>query len=350
MRPLMEALQLAAPPVDFLYSPWGVDPRRDDRLHALRLAPAARRLLADRPGADRSRRAASAPRPGASSAQIILPAAMPALLAGGSLCLLLTVNEFGIVLFIGAKGVITLPLLVYDKAIQEFDYTTACVIAVINVVLSLSLYSASIAPCSRGSEAPMLVWSVVGPRSRSGSSSRCLIGRLCRAHRCVILLASLAGQWNGVLPSELDLRHITARRCPATRASDLRVSLVTGARWRACSRSSCGTWAALALRAHAARARRQSLSCFSSFRARCRRSRSVSACWSRSAGRRSCSTARSRSCSSRISSWSRPSPTATCRPALRGCRPNIEQVAASLGARPALSAAPGHPAADRCPI
>jgi 2-aminoethylphosphonate transport system permease protein len=41
-----------------------------------------------------------------------LPAAIPALLAGGSLCLLLTVNEFGIVLFIGAKGVITLPLLI----------------------------------------------------------------------------------------------------------------------------------------------------------------------------------------------------------------------------------------------
>ena len=72
--------------------------------------------------------------------QIILLAALPALLAGGSLCLLLTVNEFGIVLFIGAKGVITLPLLVYDKAIQEFDYPTACVIAVVNVGLSLGLY------------------------------------------------------------------------------------------------------------------------------------------------------------------------------------------------------------------
>jgi 2-aminoethylphosphonate transport system permease protein len=73
--------------------------------------------------------------------EIILPAALPALLAGGSLCLLLTINEFGIVLFIGAKGVITLPLLVYDKAIQEGDYSAACVIALINVVLSLSLYS-----------------------------------------------------------------------------------------------------------------------------------------------------------------------------------------------------------------
>jgi 2-aminoethylphosphonate transport system permease protein len=73
--------------------------------------------------------------------QVILPAAIPALLAGGSLCLLLTVNEFGVVFFIGAKDVITLPLLVYDKAIQEFDYTTACVIAVVNVALSLALYA-----------------------------------------------------------------------------------------------------------------------------------------------------------------------------------------------------------------
>ena len=73
---------------------------------------------------------------------VILPAALPAALAGGSLCLLLTVNEFGIVLFIGAKGVITLPLLVYDKAIQEFDYHAACVIAVVNIALSLALYLA----------------------------------------------------------------------------------------------------------------------------------------------------------------------------------------------------------------
>ena len=85
--------------------------------------------------------------------QIILPAAQPALLAGGSLCLLLTVNEFGIVFFIGAKGVTTLPLLVYGKAIQEDDYTTACVIAIINIALSLALYAlyrTLVARASRG--------------------------------------------------------------------------------------------------------------------------------------------------------------------------------------------------------
>jgi 2-aminoethylphosphonate transport system permease protein len=31
--------------------------------------------------------------------------------------------------------------MVYDKAIQEFDYTSACVFATVNVGLSLALYS-----------------------------------------------------------------------------------------------------------------------------------------------------------------------------------------------------------------
>lgn len=74
-------------------------------------------------------------------ARVIFPAALPALLAGGSLCLLLTTNEFGIVLFIGAKGVNTLPMMVYSKAILESDYGVACMIALINILLSLGLFS-----------------------------------------------------------------------------------------------------------------------------------------------------------------------------------------------------------------
>jgi len=136
---LVQAFGFEAPPVDFLYSPWGVILAEvtvytpfvlRPLLAAFSLIETAQIEVASSLGA----------RPGRIIREIILPAAMPALLAGGSLCLLLTVNEFGIVLFIGAKGVITLPLLVYDKAIQEFDYTAACVIAVINVALSLSLY------------------------------------------------------------------------------------------------------------------------------------------------------------------------------------------------------------------
>jgi 2-aminoethylphosphonate transport system permease protein len=137
---LMSLLGSSLPPIDFLYSPWGVILAEvtvytpfvmRPLLAAFSLIEMSHVEVASSLGA----------RPFRIVRQIILPAAIPALFAGGSLCLLLTVNEFGIVLFIGAKGVITLPLLVYDKAIQEFDYTTACVIAVVNVVLSLALYS-----------------------------------------------------------------------------------------------------------------------------------------------------------------------------------------------------------------
>jgi 2-aminoethylphosphonate transport system permease protein len=72
--------------------------------------------------------------------EIVLPAAVPALLAGSSLCLMLTLNEFGIVFYLGAKGVITLPMLIYGKAIQEFEYSQASVIAVVSMLLSFLLY------------------------------------------------------------------------------------------------------------------------------------------------------------------------------------------------------------------
>ncbi|MFF7798437.1 2-aminoethylphosphonate ABC transporter permease subunit [Streptomyces olivaceus] len=72
--------------------------------------------------------------------QIILPEALPALAAGGSLVLVLCLNEFGIVLFTGAKGVTTLPTLVYGKAILESDYPGACVVAVVNILISVGLY------------------------------------------------------------------------------------------------------------------------------------------------------------------------------------------------------------------
>ncbi|MEU6342291.1 2-aminoethylphosphonate ABC transporter permease subunit [Streptomyces sp. NPDC046977] len=72
--------------------------------------------------------------------QVILPDALPALAAGGSLVLVMCLNEFGIVLFTGAKGVTTLPMLVYTKAILESDYPAACVVATVNVAVSLALY------------------------------------------------------------------------------------------------------------------------------------------------------------------------------------------------------------------
>lgn len=136
---LTEGFHLERPPVAFLYSTWGVILAETTVYTPFVMRP----LMAAFSLLDRAQievASSLGARPLQVLRRIILPVALPALLAGGSLCLLLTVNEFGIVLFIGAKGVITLPLLIYDKAIQEFDYPTACVIAVINIGLSLSLF------------------------------------------------------------------------------------------------------------------------------------------------------------------------------------------------------------------
>jgi 2-aminoethylphosphonate transport system permease protein len=72
--------------------------------------------------------------------RVVMPEAWPALMAGGSLVLLLTLNEFGIVLFTGAKDVITLPVLIYTRGIVTFDLPGAAVIATVQVLLSLVLY------------------------------------------------------------------------------------------------------------------------------------------------------------------------------------------------------------------
>ncbi len=136
---LAASMGLDHPPVDFLYSAWGVILAEATVYTPFVLRP----LLAAFSLVDRSQIEVASllgARPLRIVRQVILPAALPAIVAGGSLCLLLTVNEFGIVLFIGAKGVITLPLLIYDKAIQESDYQAACAIAIVNVALSLGLF------------------------------------------------------------------------------------------------------------------------------------------------------------------------------------------------------------------
>jgi 2-aminoethylphosphonate transport system permease protein len=137
---LINVLNLSEPPVNFLYSQAGVILAEITAFTPFVLRP----LLATFSQFEISQieiASSLGAKPWQIVRSIILPAALPALLAGGSLCLLLTVNEFGIVLFIGAKGVITLPLLVYGKAIQEGDYVAACTIATVNILISLALYS-----------------------------------------------------------------------------------------------------------------------------------------------------------------------------------------------------------------
>lgn len=136
---LMAAFDIELPPVDFLYSINGVILAEITVFTPLVMRP----LMAALRQIDKSQLEAASilgAHPARVIRQIIFPAALPALLAGGSLCLLLTTNEFGIVLFIGAKGVNTLPMMVYSKAILESDYTVACMIALINILISLGLF------------------------------------------------------------------------------------------------------------------------------------------------------------------------------------------------------------------
>ncbi|MDE3123735.1 MAG: 2-aminoethylphosphonate ABC transporter permease subunit [Paracoccaceae bacterium] len=136
---LMAISGATMPPLDFLYSSWGVILAEITVYLPFVLRPLMAAFATLDPAQIEIASSLGARAP-MIVRRILFPAALPALLAGGSLCLLLTVNEFGIVLFIGAKGVITLPLLVYSKAIQEFDYPTACVVASANLVLSIGLY------------------------------------------------------------------------------------------------------------------------------------------------------------------------------------------------------------------
>ncbi|MGH8713951.1 MAG: 2-aminoethylphosphonate ABC transporter permease subunit [Casimicrobiaceae bacterium] len=137
---LMDLMHTSEPPIDFVYSKWGVILAEVTFYTPFVMRP----LLAAFSHLDTALIEVASSlggRPLRIIREIIFPEAIPALLAGGSLCLLLTLNEFGIVLFIGAKGVVTLPMVIYGKAIQEFDYTAGCVAAVVNIVLSVGLFS-----------------------------------------------------------------------------------------------------------------------------------------------------------------------------------------------------------------
>ncbi|MBP2473591.1 2-aminoethylphosphonate transport system permease protein [Crossiella equi] len=125
--------------LDFLYTPWGVLLAEITFYtpFVLRPALAAFRQL---PTAQLDVAASLGARPWRVLWRVVLPEARPALAAGACLTLLLTMNEFGIVLFIGAKDVVTLPMLVYTLGIVNFDFPRASVVAVVNVALSLALY------------------------------------------------------------------------------------------------------------------------------------------------------------------------------------------------------------------
>ncbi len=125
------------PPVDFLYSINGVILAEITVFTPLVMRP----LMAGLRQIDKSQLEAASTRRSSVTGDypVIFPAALPALMAGGSLCLLLTTNEFGIVLFIGAKG--QYPA---DDGLQQGDSGVGLQRGLhdcaINILLSLGLF------------------------------------------------------------------------------------------------------------------------------------------------------------------------------------------------------------------
>ncbi|MGA4849049.1 2-aminoethylphosphonate ABC transporter permease subunit [Streptomyces sp. G5(2025)] len=134
-----DATGAAEGPFQFLTTPWGVLLAEITYFTPFVMRP----LLAAFSQIDTARievASSLGARPARVIRRVILPEALPALAAGGSLVLVMCLNEFGIVLFTGAKDVTTLPTLVYGKAMLEADYPAACVVAVVNIAISVGLY------------------------------------------------------------------------------------------------------------------------------------------------------------------------------------------------------------------
>ncbi len=93
----------------------------------------------------------------------------------------------------------------------------------------------------------MLVWSRSG-RLIVWLLAALLIGILFIAPLAVILAASVARQWNGVLPTGFTLEHYAAAGSGAL-GDSVFASLITGL-VASLLALLCGSWAALALRAH----------------------------------------------------------------------------------------------------
>ena len=91
----------------------------------------------------------------------------------------------------------------------------------------------------------MLVWSRAGRWGAWGAAAL-LLGLFYLLPLGVIALGSLAGQWNGMLPSHLTLRHY-ADALHGDSGAELRVSLLTGLLASLLALAN-GSWAALALR------------------------------------------------------------------------------------------------------
>lgn len=73
--------------------------------------------------------------------RVVLPIAMPGIAAGVVLCLLFICNEFGILLVLGTQATPTIPLAIYDLAMENLDLKTASAYAVTMLLFVICIYA-----------------------------------------------------------------------------------------------------------------------------------------------------------------------------------------------------------------
>lgn len=136
---LVRGFDLAKPPIDFLFGFGGVVLAQAIYYTPFVVRPTLAALtLIDERVVEAARSLGASPIMVAR--RVVLPLALPGIVAGSILCFLLTMNEFGILLVLGSARLVTLPVAIYSAATVDLDLQTASAQAVVMLVASLAVF------------------------------------------------------------------------------------------------------------------------------------------------------------------------------------------------------------------
>jgi len=136
---LVHGLGLTRPPIDFLFGLGGVVLAQVIYYTPFVVRPTLTALtLIDERVVEAARSLGAGPL--LVARRVVLPLALPGIVAGSILCFLLTMNEFGILLVLGSARLVTLPVAIYSAATIDLDLQTAAAEAVVMLVASLAVF------------------------------------------------------------------------------------------------------------------------------------------------------------------------------------------------------------------
>jgi len=136
---LVETFHLSHAPIDFLYGFGGIVFAEVIYYTPFVVRPTLTALtLIDERVVEAARSLGASP--ALVARKVVLPMALPGIVAGSILCFLFIMNEFGILLVLGSAKLITLPLSIYSAATVDLDLQAAATQAAVMLVASLSVF------------------------------------------------------------------------------------------------------------------------------------------------------------------------------------------------------------------